>query len=99
MIRGTTARITFNVPVETSEISVAYVTFDCNGSVVCEKKLSDLTLETNKIICQLTQAETLSFTAGSRVRVQLRARLKDGTTIANKIRDLPIGNVLKEGVI
>lgn len=99
MIRGTTARITFNVPIETSEIATAYVTFDCNGVVVCEKKLSDLKLETKKVICQLTQAESLSFTPGSRVRVQLRARLKDGTAIACKIRDLAVGNVLKEGVI
>lgn len=99
MIRGTTARITFNVPVETSQIVVAYVTFTADGTVACEKNLSQLTLEKNKIICKLTQAESLAFTPNSRVRVQLRARLKDGTTFASKIRDLSIGNVLKEGVI
>lgn len=99
MIRGTTARTIFNLPIETSQISVAYVTYTVDGVVACEKKLSDLTLDGNKIICQLTQAESLCFTSGSRVRVQLRARLKDGTAIASKIRDVSVGNILKEGVI
>ena len=58
-----------------------------------------LVLEDKKIICRLTQAESLSFTPNSRVRVQLRARLKDGTTIASRIRDVTVGNVLKEGII
>lgn len=99
MIRGTTAKITFNIPVETNQIAVAYVTFTSDGVVAVEKKLADLTLEDNKVICRLTQAESLSFTPNSRVRVQLRARLKDGTTIASKIRDVTVGNVLKEGII
>lgn len=99
MIRGTTARITFNVPVETSQISVAYVTFTSDNEVVCEKNLSQLTLGDGKIVCQLTQAESLSLKPNTRVRVQLRARLIDGTAIASKIRDLSVGNVLKEGVI
>ena len=99
MIRGTTDKITFNVTVETSQIAVAYVTFTADGEVVCEKKLSDLTLEDKKIICKLTQAESLVFAPNSRVRVQLRARLKDGTTFASKIRDITVGNILKEGVI
>ena len=33
MIRGTTAKITFNIPVETNQISVAYVTFTSDGVV------------------------------------------------------------------
>ena len=99
MIRGTTARMTFNVPVESSQIAVAFVTFTSDGVVVCDKNLSQLTLEDKKIICKLTQAESLSFTPNSRVRVQLRARLKDGTAFASKVRDLSIGNILKEGVI
>ncbi len=99
MIRGTTTKITFNVPIETSQIAVAYVTFTSDDVVVVEKKLSDLTLETKKVICKLTQAESLSFIPNTRVRVQLRARLKDGTAFASKIRDLSVGNILKEGII
>ena len=97
MIRGTTAKITFNIPFETNQISVAYVTFTSDGVVAVEKNLADLVLGDKKIICRLTQS--LSFTPNSRVRVQLRARLKDGTTIASRIRDVTVGNVLKEGII
>ena len=98
MIRGTTPKVIFNLPIETSQISIAYVTFKNDKGVLVEKTLAQCTLESNKIIASLTQVETLSFEAG-RVQVQLKAKLKDGTVIGSRIRDIRVGNALKEDVI
>lgn len=98
MIRGTTVKITFNVPIDVDDIEVAYVTF-VSDSVTFEKSKNELTFEEGKIIANLSQADTLKFKGNEVVKVQLRARLSDGEAIGCKIRSLKVADILKEGEI
>jgi len=98
MIRGTTARIIFLVNIDTDDITTAYVTFQSN-SVTFEKSYSDLEFEEGKIIANLTQADTLRFSGDETVKVQLRAKLSDGEAIASPIKNLRVGDILKDGEI
>mgnify|MGYP007005321278 CR=1 FL=1 len=47
----------------------------------------------------LTQEETLKFMAGAEINVQLRVLSKSGTAYASNIVTVPVGEVLKDGVI
>lgn len=50
---------------------------------------------------KLTQSETLKFSANNleHVKVQLRAKITDGTVLTSKIMTVPIEDALKEGEI
>lgn len=98
MIRGTTIKIKFNVPIDVNDITLAYVTF-VSDSVSFEKSLSDLELEEGQVIANLTQADTLRFEADEVVKVQLRFKLSDGQVSASKIKTLKVSDILKEGEI
>lgn len=99
MYRGTTPTLTFRLPIDTGSITVLSVAVAQAGQVKIEKALSDVQLDGNVVSCTLTEAETLSLTAGRGI---------DGPTLWNylitnsrisvlskiSIDDLPVWNDL-----
>jgi len=103
MIRGTTPTNTFTVTgVDLTDAKI-YLTYAQNGKTLFEKTEDDLdvTVEAglspvSTLVAKLTQAETLQMSTGTMVRIQLRAIFSDGTTIATKIVEKPVGEILKD---
>lgn len=101
MYRGTTPTITMNLSgVLVSEISYGVMTVKADGVEIEKDTDGGLSFdsETNAAIANLTQQETLQFTAGS-ARVQLRARLNSGKVVATNIILLDVADILKDGEI
>lgn len=110
MIRGTTPTNTFTSTVDLSDAEVVYITYDQRGETVVEKTKEDITFYTPEqtqentpttyaFSVQLTQEETLRFTAKHSVEIQVRARFSNGSAPASKIISTTADRVLKEGVI
>lgn len=79
IIRGTTPTIKYTfAEVTVSELSAVYLTFRQNGRNVIEKDLSSGVVGDVDISWTLTQAETLTLTAGN-VSVMINWKLNDGT--------------------
>ncbi len=102
MRRGTTPRVTVTAPIDLTAMSV-FLTF---GQGPVEVTLTNGDFETfdytdgkTTITASLTQAQTLGFEAGQRVRVQVRAVDADGYALASTIASAPVGAIIREGVI
>lgn len=98
MIRGTTPAHVFNLPFETSLIQEVRVTYAQGGAKVLEKTEADCTLEDKCIIVELTQEETLKFTARVNVEVQVKLLTTAGEVMASKIQTVSVERCLNEEV-
>ena len=106
LIRGTTPIIEVDIDFNPQEIVTFYITFEQNDVVVLEKKLEDCEITKEKIVCKLSQEDTLKFDStnknnGSKhwLNIQVRTRLIDGTAISQDIKKVDVGRILKDGVI
>ena len=100
MRRGTTPTLVFTVePVlDLSTLAEAWLTIYQAGEVAT-KTLPELTQTENGFQVTLTQEETLRLCAGAGCRIQLRALTGAGQAMASNILSLPVGGILKCGVI
>ena len=100
MRRGTTPTLVFTVePVlDLSTLAEAWLTIYQAGEVAT-KTLPELTQTENGFQVTLTQEETLRLRAGAGCRIQLRALTGAGQAMASNILSLPVGGILKCGVI
>jgi hypothetical protein len=100
MWRGTTPVYTFSLPegLRLEDFSVAYLTFTQNGRTVLEKNIDELEPAENGFQLSFSQADTLCFKAGP-VKIQFRARMPDGTSVASNIISTAAQEVLKDGEI
>lgn len=101
MRRGTTPTLSFTTPYAAEMVQSGYITFKQRGDVVLEKELSDpaVTVLDNKIKLDLTQAETLLFSAACPCKVQARLILATGKRAASCVVAFDPGEILKEGEI
>lgn len=100
MIRGTTPRLTFILPFETSLVKTAFITFtNKEETVVLEKEFCDCNAEGNNITAVLTQEDTLKLPEGEIVNLQLRVLTQGGEALASEIFKVFVEAILKEGVI
>ena len=100
MRRGTTPTLVFTVePVlDLSTLAEAWLTIR-QAEVEITHSLPDLTPTEDGFAVTLTQAETLGLSASASCRVQLRALTGTGQAMASNILSLPVGGILKCGVI
>lgn len=99
MIRGTTPTLQFVLPFDNSKLSCLYITLGQKGEPVLEKCLTDCDCVGSTVICKLTQEDTLLLDCTERVEVQVRAKTKEGDSLASNIHTTTVGRILKEGVI
>lgn len=99
MRRGTTPTIKATVVgLQDVEIDEIYLTVKQLG-VEIEKSGSDIVVDGDEISVTLTQQETLSLAGGSSAAIQVRVLSKNGTAYASNIVTVPVGEILKDGVI
>lgn len=99
MIRGTTPRLEFTLPFDTSQLAEAYVTLSQRGTAVIEKCLAECEVSGSILSVRLTQEETLSLSAGKETEIQIRARMLCGDALASNIIRANTDRILKDGVI
>lgn len=99
MIRGTTPTLEFTLPFEVESLSTLYVTFKQLGRTVIERELKDCRYDGKVLYVDLTQNDTLSFTAGQQVDMQIRAKFTSGKAVASEIMTTSVQRVLKGGVV
>ena len=100
MWRGTTPTYSFTLPegVRLSDFSTVYLTFAQNGNTVLEKTIDELEPTDDGFRLLFSQADTLCFSPGA-VKIQLRARMPDGTAVASNVISTTAQEVLKDGEI
>ena len=100
MWRGTTPTYTFTLPeeVKLDDFTTVYLTFSQNGHNVLEKTKEELEATDEGFRLLFSQADTLCFSPGP-VRIQLRARMPDGTAVASNVISTTAQEVLKDGEI
>lgn len=100
MYRGTTPTLTFRLPIDTGSITVLSVAIAQAGRVKIEKTLSDVHLDGNVISCTLTEEETLSLTARTRIDAQIQLRVGVGAQrMASQIFTVPVERILRDGAL
>ena len=99
MYRGTTPTLTFRLPIDTESITVLSLAVAQAGQVKIEKALSDVQLDGN-VSCTLTEAETLSLTAGRGIdaKIQLRVGV-GGQRMASQVFEVPVERILRDGAL
>lgn len=100
MYRGTTPTLVFTVTPELdlSALAEAWLTIR-QAEVEITHSLPDLVPTDGGFSVTLTQAETLGLSSSASCRVQLRALTGAGQAMASNILSLPVGGILKCGVI
>lgn len=100
MYKGTTPTFTFTFeegfhPDEAAEI---IVTFASNRQTLMELEKDELTIEDDKILVYLDQAQTLSFPRGN-VQVQINFAYLNGSRVATRKAEINFENNLHNEVI
>lgn len=100
MYRGTTPTLTFRLPIDTGSITVLSLAVAQAGQCKIEKALSDVQLDGNVVSCTLTEAETLSLTAGRGIdaKIQLRVGV-GGQRMASQVFEVPVERILRDGAL
>lgn len=100
MRRGTTPTITIQVPMDLTEYEL-HLFFKGKRQNV-ERRESDLDVALNggmtTLTTTFTQAETLGWSSGETIKVQLRAK-KGEYAIATNIASFSVGEILEDGII
>lgn len=99
--RGTTPVLTLKVEdVDLTTLTRLILTIR-QGITVLNKEKDDtsLTVAAHTVAAHLTQAETLSFRAGSSIGVQIRGLTEAGEAFATNVAEIPVGDVLNEEIL
>ena len=99
MIRGTTPKHTFSLPVDSSVIRALRIIYAQGGKEVITKELSDCTLAETEATVKLSQEETLLFDSSQIVEIQMRILTTGGDALASRIRRTAVGRLLEDEVI
>lgn len=99
MRRGTTPTHIFKTKVDLRSVDAIFMTYKQEGRVIVEKTIDDITIEEEQLSLTLTQADTLGFSTIGDVEIQCRAKFPDGAAVASQVIKVPVGKILKEGII
>ena len=101
LCRGTTPTHSFTLPDELNgvELAALYITYRQDGKTVIEKDINAISVKDGVASVRLTQEETLLFSDRRKCCIQVRLRTDAGDALVSNVVDIPVYNVLKEGVI
>ena len=99
MYRGTTPSLIFNLPIDPTTLTQAWITISQNNNVVINKTLAECQIQDTSIICSLSQQDTLLLQKRIDAQVQLRVLTEGGDALASPIYSVKVQDILKDGVI
>lgn len=99
--RGTTPVHSFTLPDELKDVDFAalYITYKQDGKTVLEKERDAISIKDGVASVRLTQEETLLFSGRWKCHIQVRLRTDAGDALVSNVVNIPVYDVLKEGVI
>lgn len=104
MYRATTPTHTFTLPIDTSTCKEILITYK-QQKVQLDKHYQDnllpsgMTLDGDKVIIKLTQAETLMFSRDNPVYTQVRVLTTDDSAYASQRFKVSVNDVLNEDIL
>ena len=99
MMRGTTPTVEFKLPFSADILQKLWVTFSQNDTEKFTLTKDDVIINDNKIICKLSQLNTLSLNSGCKVEMQIRGLTNDNIAVGSKIISSTPDRILKDGEI
>lgn len=99
MIKGTTPKHTFTIPLETSELASIRIIYAQDDTQLFVKEMSDCVLEGKTISVTLTQEETLEFDDTKLAQIQLRVKTKSGEVLSSDVLVVYVGKCLDTEVM
>ena len=72
MIRACSYTATIQTPQDPTDYSSILITFAQGGNTILQKDETDVLFDGNKVVIQLDQEETKSFTCGKKAYIQIR---------------------------
>ena len=99
MIRSTTPRHEFIIPLDAQFISNIWITYEQDGEIVLEKHMGDMQHEGELWFYKLTQDETKQFKAEAFVRIQVKVLTTGGDVMASDVLRTPVEDVLNDEVM
>lgn len=97
MRRGTTPTNTFSVDIDLTGTTI-FIDYEQDGKIILEKTGTDVTVATNSLTVELTQADTLKFHPGA-ANIQIRYVDAFGTADASQIIHTTFERIIKDGEI
>ncbi len=89
----------FTLPFSTENVVELYVTFVQGGRIILEKSLKECSATGEVLKVHFTQADTLAFTSGKQVEIQIRVKFDSGDALASDIINASVERILKDGEI
>lgn len=99
MRRGTTPTHEFTTDINLTSAEVLFITYKQGEKKIIEKDIGAVDIAEDKVTTSLTQEETLKVKPAGTVKIQIRARLEDGSAVASNIMTASPEDILKDGVI
>ena len=96
---GCTCKNIFSMPYGESDIQVLFITYQQNGKTIFEKTIDDCMFTDGYVSVLLTQEDTLKLIDESKVRIQIRLKLVDGSVVKSNVIEAYTDIVLKNEVI
>ena len=96
MVRGSTPKHIFKLPISTSTVKKVLITYEQLGRKVLEKTEKDVQMQDDTITLQLAQAETLLFKEKQTARIQLKVLTNSGDLLPSQIISVSVGEILNE---
>ena len=99
MIRGTTPKHTFNVPMDTGRIKCLKLTYTQLDEVILTKRTKDFTFGDRQVSVKLNQEETFLFNSDVNVTLQLRGLTVEGDVISTNALTVDVEKCLDDEVL
>ena len=97
--KGCTCENSFSFPYEKEEVESLHIAYKENDAMILEKRLEDCVFKDGKIYVALSQEDTLKFTDNEYIKIQIKAKLKDGAVTKSNVIETYTDEVLYNGVI
>ncbi len=97
--RGSTPTIGYRLPFAADQLAEASIAVAQNGKLVLEKTMAECVLDGDIIAADLSQQDTLKLNDQYPADIQMRVRTLAGESLITEIVTVPVGRILRDGVI
>lgn len=99
MIRGSTPKHIFNLPIDTNNLSKIKIIYAQDDVILFTKEKDVCTCDGRVVSVRLTQEETFLFDCKKAVQIQIRAVTVGGDVLPSKIKLVSVGKCLDNEVL
>lgn len=98
-MRGTTPKITYNLPFDSTLVAKAKIVIKQGDALLLRKGTADIEKKGSALSVTLTRAETVKLPEDTRVQIQLEVETTGGDSLVTAPRSIYTGQLLDEGAL